>query len=63
MMSDILKISAIRKAKKKLYMALLIKGLDNLSDREKHLLSHLSLDDDIILMLSQGNAFSQEEIL
>lgn len=62
-MSEILKISVIRKAKKKLYLALLIKGLDNLSDREKHLLSHLSLDDDIILMLSQGNAFSQEEIL
>ena len=62
MMNDILKISSIRKAKKKLYLALLIKGLDNLSDREKHLLSHLSLDEDIILMLSQGNSFSDEDI-
>ena len=61
-MSEILKISSIRKAKKKLYLALLIKGLDNLSDREKHLLSHLSLDEDIILMLSQGNSFSDEDI-
>ena len=62
-MSKILEISGIRKAKKKLYMALLNKGLNNLTNREKNILKHLSLDDDIILMLSMENAFSEEEIL
>jgi len=48
-------IITLRKSKKELYIALLKKGLNSLTETEKELLSQLSIDDDIILQLTNGN--------
>lgn len=53
-MEDIIKL---RKAKKGLYIELLRKGLKDLTDAEKATLNYLSIDADIILMLSNGQVF------
>lgn len=53
-MEDIIKL---RKAKKGLYIELLRKGLRDLTDAEKATLNYLSIDADIILMLSNGQVF------
>ena len=50
----------IRKTKKALYIALLNKGLKNLTDTEKNILEHLSQDEDIHLLLKNGHAFKIE---
>jgi len=51
----------IRKTKKALYIALLNKGLKNLTDTEKNILEHLSQDEDIHLLLKNGHAFEIEK--
>lgn len=57
-MSDLQETIDIRKRKKELYISLLKKGLNNLSDTEKQILQYLSVDEDIQLMLINGFAFN-----
>ena len=59
-MSAISDVINIRKRKKELYIALLNKGLRNLTDTEKSILQHLSQDGDIHLMLKNGCAFDKD---
>ncbi len=47
----------LRHKKRDLYVELLRKGPDKLSKTEKQLISSLSLDDDIVLLLSNGMIF------
>jgi len=47
----------LRHKKRDLYVELLKKGLNNLSTVEKNILTGLSLDDDIILLLKNGMVF------
>ncbi len=56
-MSDLQETIDIRKRKKELYISLLKKGLNNLSDTEKQILHHLAMDEDIQLMLTNGYVF------
>jgi hypothetical protein len=58
-MSDLQETIDIRKRKKDLYISLLKKGLNNLSDTEKQILHYLSVDGDILLMLVNGFAFNE----
>lgn len=51
----------LRKAKKELYKMLLKKGLDSLTSSEKNLLSILTLDDDIVLLLINGEDLNTEK--
>jgi len=54
-MSDLEEIIRIRKAKKELYISLMRKGLKNLSSTEKQILTLLAIDDDIMLLLKNGD--------
>ena len=54
-MSELEEIFRMRKAKKELYITLMRKGLKNLSSTEKHLLTLLAMDDDIMLLLKNGD--------
>lgn len=47
----------LRKRKRALYISLLNKGLKNLTKREKKLLHNLVMDDDIQLLLKNGDVF------
>lgn len=47
----------MRKRKKALYISLLNKGLKQLTETEKQLLHHLCMDDDIQLLLKNGDVF------
>jgi hypothetical protein len=51
----------IRKHKKGLYHELLRKGFDNLTDTEKEILRHLSIDKDIQILLINGHVFGEEK--
>ncbi len=55
MPTEIEEIIDVRKKKKALYISLLGKGLKNLSDTEKQILHNLAMDDDIQLMLKNGD--------
>ena len=57
-MIDLQETIDIRKRKKELYISLLKKGLNNLSDTEKQILHHLAIDDDIQLILVKGFVFN-----
>ena len=50
----------VRKHKRGLYLYLLKRGFDNLTDSEKKILEHLSMDNDIQLLLINGAAFNTE---
>jgi hypothetical protein len=56
-MADLQETIDVRKRKKDLYISLLKKGLNNLSDTEKQILHHLAVDEDIQLMLINGFVF------
>ncbi len=51
-------IISLRHAKRDLYIELMKKGLDNMTDTEKKLIGNLSVDDDIVLLLHNGNIFN-----
>lgn len=50
-------IIALRHKKRDLYVELVRKGLDSLTDSEKIILSNLSVDEDIVLLLRNGYVF------
>ncbi len=50
----------LRKRKRALYISLLNKGLKNLTEKEKSLLHNLAMDDDIQLLLRNGDFFEYE---
>lgn len=56
-LSDIIDL---RKRKKALYISLLNKGLRNLTSREKNLLHNLAMDEDIQLLLRNGDVLEEE---
>jgi hypothetical protein len=51
----------VRKHKRGLYLHLLKRGFDNLTDSEKKILEHLAMDKDIHLLLKHGVAFEEEK--
>lgn len=57
-MSDFEDILVVRHSKRDLYLALLSKGIKNLTETEVQLLSYLSVDKDIMLLLSNGYVFN-----
>jgi len=56
-MSDIEDVIKIRKYKRYLYIELLRKGYDNLTDTERGVAAHLSVDKDILILIKNGDLF------
>jgi len=50
----------VRKYKRGLYLYLLKRGFDNLTEPEKKIIENLCMDDDIQLLLVNGAAFEEE---